>query len=87
MPRLVLALSPALVLGGLLLVGCSSSAPPAPVAKKGADGGPALPAPRAKASSQGSAIATPAPRSTVRRDSFLRPHRLMAALPLVQGRQ
>ena len=44
MPRLVLALSPALVLGGLFLVGCSSSAPPAPVAKKGADVGPALPA-------------------------------------------
>ena len=44
MPRLVLALSPALVLGGLLLVGCSNSAPPAPVAKKGADVGPALPA-------------------------------------------
>jgi hypothetical protein len=44
MPRLVLALSPALLLGGLLLVGCSSSAPPAPVAKKGADVGPALPA-------------------------------------------
>ena len=44
MPRLVLALSPALFLGGLFLVGCSSSAPPAPVAKKGADVGPALPA-------------------------------------------
>ena len=44
MPRLVLALSPALVLGGLLLVGCSGSAPPATVAKKGADVGPALPA-------------------------------------------
>lgn len=44
MPRLVLALSPALFLGGLFLVGCSSSAPPAPVAKNGADVGPALPA-------------------------------------------
>jgi hypothetical protein len=43
MPRLALALSPALVLGGLLVAGCSSSAPPAPVAKKGADVGPALP--------------------------------------------
>jgi len=44
MPRLALALSPALFLGGLLVAGCSSSAPPAPVAKKGADVGPALPA-------------------------------------------
>ncbi len=44
MPRLALALSPALVLGGLLLAGCSGSAPPATVAKKGADVGPALPA-------------------------------------------
>jgi len=44
MPRFVLALSPALLLGGLMLAGCSSSAPPAPVAKKGADVGPALPA-------------------------------------------
>jgi hypothetical protein len=44
MPRLAIALSPALFLGGLLLGGCSSSAPPAPVAKKGADVGPALPA-------------------------------------------
>lgn len=44
MPRLVLALSPALVLGGLLLAGCNGSAPPATVAKKGADIGPALPA-------------------------------------------
>jgi hypothetical protein len=44
MPRLVLALSPALLLGGLLLAGCSGSAPPATVAKKGADVGPALPA-------------------------------------------
>jgi hypothetical protein len=44
MPRLALALSPALVLGGLLVAGCSSSAPPAPVVKKGADVGPALPA-------------------------------------------
>ena len=44
MPRLALALSPALVLGGLLLAGCNGSAPPAAVAKKGADIGPALPA-------------------------------------------
>jgi hypothetical protein len=44
MPRLVLALSPALLVGVLLLAGCSTSAPPAPVAKKGADVGPALPA-------------------------------------------
>jgi hypothetical protein len=44
MPRLALALFPALLLGGLLLAGCSGSAPPAPVAKKGADVGPALPA-------------------------------------------
>ena len=44
MSRLALALSPALFLGGLLVAGCSSSAPPAPVAKKGADVGPALPA-------------------------------------------
>jgi hypothetical protein len=44
MPRLALALSPALVLGGLMLAGCSSSAPPATVAKKGGDVGPALPA-------------------------------------------
>ena len=50
-------------------------------------GGPALPAPRAKASSQGSAIATPAPRSTVRRDNLLSTKRLMATLPLVEGRQ
>ena len=44
MPRLALALSPALVLGGLLLAGCNGSAPPAAVAKKQADIGPALPA-------------------------------------------
>jgi len=44
MPRLALALSPAFVLGGLMLAGCSSSAPPATVAKKGTDVGPALPA-------------------------------------------
>jgi len=44
MPRFALALSPALVLGGLLLAGCSGSAPPATVAKKQADIGPALPA-------------------------------------------
>ena len=44
MPRLALALSPALVLGGLLLAGCNGSAPPATVAKKQADIGPALPA-------------------------------------------
>ena len=44
MPRLALALFPALLLGGLLLAGCSGSAPPATVAKKGADVGPALPA-------------------------------------------
>lgn len=44
MPRLALALSPALFIGSLVLAGCSTSAPPAPVAKKGADVGPALPA-------------------------------------------
>ena len=47
MPRLVLALSPALLLGGVFLAGCSGSAPPAPVAKKGVDVGPALPAAKA----------------------------------------
>jgi hypothetical protein len=44
MPRLALALSPALLVAALGLAGCSGSAPPATVAKKGADVGPALPA-------------------------------------------
>jgi len=47
MPRLVLSLAPSLLAVGILLAGCSSSAPPAPVAKKGADVGPALPAAKA----------------------------------------
>jgi len=44
MPRLALALSPALLVGALALAGCNGSAPPAAVAKKQADVGPALPA-------------------------------------------
>ena len=44
MPRLALALSPALLVGALALAGCNGSAPPAAVAKKQADIGPALPA-------------------------------------------
>lgn len=44
MSRLAPSLCPALFVGALFLVGCSPSSPPAPVAKKGGDVGPALPA-------------------------------------------